>query len=246
MVHSFTSFQDLTHFSLEPFNEILLINSNFQEEGLTIEEVKVLLIMTQSAPGINSVKTTYSFQGLRRACNLHQARLTKALNRLITKRAIIKTPHGYELTDLGVELANKFRQEILSNKDVEEKDHKYVAFLKTKLTNGNIDKTKLPEIYERLLGKWFANLRFYSVSYNENFLQFNWVGDIPPTVTATLSILPPNKITGYIVAKNEEQLESTVNVFVQRISQELGATGINIEFTQPIFDYQNGMDVLAS
>lgn len=64
-----------------------------------------------------------SFQGLKRLTNIHQAKLTKAINRLVEKDMLKKGDAGYKLTDIGYVvfqrlLRNYNRQESILPKNV--------------------------------------------------------------------------------------------------------------------------------
>ena len=55
------------------------------EEAFLTQEEFILLDYFEKLNYIKSGETVVSFQGLKRAVDLHQARLTKALKRLVTK-----------------------------------------------------------------------------------------------------------------------------------------------------------------
>ncbi len=218
-----------------------LLRSSVADLGLTPDEALLLMMMGHTP---DQAKTVYSFQGLRRATHLHQAQLTKALNRLSAKGDVIKTTDGYELTEAGKKIAKNLAKEWLK-KSLGKTNFAHFLQAKGEITEGKLDNSTLNILKKHFYGKWFAHLRFYSMTFDKGYLQVNWLGNNPREVFASLTFIPPRQITASVQSNDEETLRTSLQILTDRAKNELKEEiALDAEFSFEDYDLF-GLEYLA-
>lgn len=201
------------------------INTLYHEEQLTQDEYLVLDYINEmknikSIDGNGSM--IMSFQGLKRLMSLHQAKLTKALNRLAQKDLLIKVQGGYIVTPKGLQVHNKLQQ-LSSTPQVTLQ--RLPSKLYSHVVEGDIqgpilNRTQYDLIIDRLIGKWFDNFRFTSMIDYSGSYELSWV---TTDGKASLSLLigPNNKIR---ITHSSSRFRDSVNkmqILIDMISHVL-------------------------
>ena len=138
-------------------------------EEVTSNELAILLLLASEAYSKNS-QAELSFQGIKTKLNLHQQKLTKALERLTQKNLIDKTLNGYRLSKNAIKIVNSVLSSIGSNPNPDPKE--YIGFeIKVPLNSKNNDLFKLVYL---LKGRWFANWRWIGMFQNQTSLKMEW------------------------------------------------------------------------
>jgi hypothetical protein len=138
-------------------------------EELTSNELAVLLLLASEAFSKNS-QAELSFQGIKAKLNLHQQKLTKALERLTQKNLIDKTLNGYRLSKDAMKIVNSFLTSVGSNPNPDPKES--IGFeVKIPLSSKNNELFKLVYL---LKGRWFANWRWIGMFQDQASLKMEW------------------------------------------------------------------------
>ncbi|MCY3412570.1 MAG: hypothetical protein INQ03_13105 [Candidatus Heimdallarchaeota archaeon] len=213
------------------------LKSIYYEDQLTEYEFMILefIGMTNVIKGGSS---KMSFQGLKRLLGIHQAKLTKALNRLSQKELLEKDSVGYRLSDEGAMLFNKlFKRLNLTEGRMPETLFSHVA-------KGRIDGfySSLVElrttVAEGLIGRWFGSYRFTAKVDYEGMIELCWIST---DGTSSLSFLigPENTVRISFSSTSYTDAELELQVLVDRISNAVEEIiDLPIEITNMIV-YEN-------
>ena len=126
------------------------MQSEADVENMNDEELLALGIKETDLEVLRALRTnegTVAFQGLRRQTNLHQEKLSRALQRLEEEGFVRHGPKGYSLTPRGACIA---QQLFLVPPKV------YTTILQSMLP-GNVTPSELSKYLE---GRWFGDLRW--------------------------------------------------------------------------------------
>ena len=198
-----------------------LIKQLYNDEQLTSEEYVILDFFG----AVNHMKkitkgneVIISFQGLKRKVDIHQARLTKALNRLVEKDLLKKNPEGYSLTERGVLLSTKLMDRF-------ERTANFLPTIHTHMVSGRIQisqmtRDRILEISDEFVGKWFGDFRFVSKTDYGEMIELEWLSN-NGAITAKLVFGPANKLKISTSSVKYSNSEMELQILVDRIVNTL-------------------------
>ncbi len=195
---------------LEPINYKLITDKWFvnlyHQTQLTQDELTVLDYIGASSKIKGSKLISISFQGLKRLTYLHQAKLTKALNRLEEKNFIIKSQEGYMLTHRGIDLF----EELMKNENYSKRYPKQI--ISHVATGCFLNEIKnMNDLREKLSGKWFGDFRYVSIVEYTNSFEINWISTSGDR-SICLNLGPNNNIRITYSANQVEEYEFIENI----------------------------------
>ena len=185
---------------------------------LTPEEWKILLFMSVGGDRKNfHTPTRYTFQGIKRKTQLHPQKATKAIKRLLEKGLVDHEDKDYLVTTGGTKLVSKvlkyFHPEILFPEGV---------FSRSWASFSASDAVELDELVRRLKGKWAGNLRFVSISRNENEVVFDWI-DSTGNVHAAVLVAGGHFIELAVVSPKQETSNYYRDQIIEWLRQAFGS-----------------------
>lgn len=163
---------------------------------LTKDELEVLFLFAtteMSAEGF----TSFSFSGIKRQLGKHQQKITKAVNRLLSKGLVTKNDIGYSLSPKGTTIISeivKMQNAVDLAKGPEEYLQQSMIFT---------SKVPLDDIASMLVGKWFGSFRYISHTEGQSFV-IRWQL-VDSRSSATLHVYENNAILTIIPEKNNLQ-----------------------------------------
>ena len=194
------------------------IQKLYIDESLTDLEY-VILDYIGNTVDLKLGEVEISFQGLKRLTNIHQAKLTKAINRLVEKDMLKKGDAGYKLTDIGYVvfqrlLRNYNRQESILPKNV------YSSVVEGEVQGPPLSENDYQLIAKKLVGKWFGRFRYTSKTQYENSFELGWVS-VNGGISATLIIGPENDFTLTTSASIYDEATSELQLLMNHISNSI-------------------------
>ena len=185
------------------------VSNLYIEEQLTQDEYVLLDFL-----GVNQLaragEVIISFQGLKREISIHQARLTKAINRLIEKNLLQKTDIGYALTRDGSRLFEKlFSQYGRTWSSVGEK--LYVNVATGTIQGPKLTSSQISQIERTFAGKWFGKYRFLSKIDYDGFYEICWMST-NGSIYATLRVGPNNSLKLSLSASIQSIAQSEIQL----------------------------------
>ncbi|HEY0579447.1 MAG TPA: MarR family transcriptional regulator, partial [Candidatus Nitrosocosmicus sp.] len=124
------------------------------------------------------ILSTYSFKALERKLDIHQQSLTRALKRLRELGLIEKTPAGYKLIKKNISLSDTILE---NNQLLKEEEEESARVKKTRKRFDQLIQIRIPIrnntelIINRLIGKWFGNLRWFGLVKKETGSTLQWI-----------------------------------------------------------------------
>ncbi len=194
-----------------------LIKTLYDDEQLTSEEYVILDYfgaVTTMKKATKNISLTISFQGLKRKVDIHQARLTKALNRLVEKELLKKTPEGYMLTEKGYLLSNKLVDRFGRTQKFLPSIHTHT--LSGKIQMASLTQEKLRQISQEFVGKWFGDFRFIAKTDYGDMIELEWLS-INGGITAKLIFGPENNIKISTSSARYSESEMELQILADRI-----------------------------
>jgi len=192
------------------------IRQLYADESLTQDEYMVLDFIGHMVELKEGGSVQISFQGLKRLTDIHQAKLTKAINRLVEKGLLSKGEAGYHLTREGLEcfsrLLTNFRNptEFLPNKVYSHVAHGQIQGI-------DITFEEYQQIAESLVGKWFGTFRFTSKTEYDDAIELGWVST-NGSISAALVLGPENDIRLSISASIYDESVSYLQILMNQVS----------------------------
>jgi DNA-binding HxlR family transcriptional regulator len=170
--------------------------------------------------------STYSFKAIQRKLDIHQQSLTRALKRLGYLDLIEKTPAGYKLIKKNISLSNALLE---NNIQLEEEPEELFEAKKAKKRFNQLIQIRIPIkdnielIVNRLIGKWFGNLRWFGLIKKETTLTLQWIA-INKYNNDNLFQINVNIVSEYIVIEcdavsDKEKIEAML--YSNRIISEI-------------------------
>ena len=149
------------------------IDSDNDELSISIDDLhnndkKILVFLSEE------VWSTYSFKAIERKLDIHQQSLSRALKRLEYLNLIEKTPYGYKLKGKDIFQLTSIIQNIQSEEE------SLVFETKTKKRFNQLIQIRIPIksnidiIVNKLVGKWFGNLRWFGLIKKETGVTLQW------------------------------------------------------------------------
>ncbi|NHJ47792.1 MAG: hypothetical protein FK733_08390 [Asgard group archaeon] len=160
---------DFSNFDAPPAIEIKIRPSILYTEEysyLTRDELEVLFLLATTEMNAEGL-TSFSFSGLKRQLGKHQQKITKAVNRLLSKDLISKGNNGYSISSKGTNVLS----EIIKVQNAVDLHQSNENYLQQRITFNC--KAPLDEITSLLIGKWFGSFRYISHSEGKN-LTIRW------------------------------------------------------------------------
>ena len=151
----FVEFKDMT-----TENKAIVQGASKKPEIPAIQEPDQGIIRTLVADG-----GTMAFQGLRRRMNIHQEKLSRALQRLEGDGYVQHTSKGYVLTSKGSSLAHLW---------LYEPPKAYSTILQSFLPGDLSPRT----MAHHLEGRWFHNLRWQGIKDEGDQIILRWVTEV--------------------------------------------------------------------
>jgi DNA-binding HxlR family transcriptional regulator len=134
----------------------------------TLEEQELLVANGLDQDIIRTLEAdggTLAFQGLRRRMNIHQEKLSRALQRLEGDGLVQRLPNGYALTQKGSGYAHRW---------LAEPPRAYSTILQSFLP-GDLSPLTMAHHLE---GRWFHNLRWLGIKEDGDHLILRWVTEV--------------------------------------------------------------------
>ncbi|MHA2501387.1 MAG: hypothetical protein ACXAE3_00755 [Candidatus Kariarchaeaceae archaeon] len=195
------------------------IRQLYADESLTQDEYMVLDFIGHLVSLKEGGIVEISFQGLKRLTDIHQAKLTKAINRLVEKGLLIKGETGYSLTPEGMEcfarLVNNFRHH---DKILPTNVYSHIA--QGQIQGLDMTEKDYQQIAEALVGKWFGSFRFTSKTLYADSIELGWVST-NGSISAALILGPENAIRLTISASIYDESVSYLQILMNQVSQAI-------------------------
>ncbi len=163
---------------------------------LTKDELEVLFLLAtteMSAKGL----TSFSFSGIKRQLGKHQQKITKAVNRLLSKDLICKNGGGYSISVKGTTILS----EIIKLQNAVDLHQATDEYLQQKIVFDN--KLPIEELTTLFVGKWFGAFRYISHTEGKN-LVIRWQL-VDSRASATLNAYEDEAILNIIPDKGDNQ-----------------------------------------
>ncbi len=198
-----------------------LISSLYRNEQLTQDEYLILDFI-----GVNDLlrdgTLSISFQAMKRIISLHQARLTKAINRLIAKNLLIKEKFGYTLTADGLALFQKLHVQF-QKFALKQSNEIFTHIAEGNVQGPQLQNVQYREIENALIGKWFGKFRYTSKIQNSDSLEIGWVST-DGALFASLKIGPNNDLKITLSTYELTVAQNEVQYLISHLSQVLEAS----------------------
>jgi len=110
----------------------------------------------------SSSETSFSFQGMKRSLKVHQEKLSRSLNRLVTTGMVGNTGEGYTITKKGIKVTGAAS---LANQ---------ALVVGSSYLPNDVDLATAPIA---LKGKWFSGMRWLGSSPTPQGCDLKWVTD---------------------------------------------------------------------
>ena len=137
-------------------------------DDLRNNDKKILVLLSEE------VWSTYSFKALERKLGIHQQSLSRALKRLEYLNLVEKTPYGYKIKGknifqlTSIIQSDQLEEESLSFKTTTKKRFNQLIQIRIPI------KSNIDIIVNRLVGKWFGNLRWFGLIKREAGFTLQW------------------------------------------------------------------------
>lgn len=190
---------ELYHIEAPPAIEInVRPNVLYTEEYsyLTRDELEVLFLLATTEMFADGF-TSFSFSGIKRQLGKHQQKITKAINRLVSKELICKNDIGYSLSQKGTVILSQ----IVSLQNAVDLHKSVDNYLEQKITFDR--KISLEETATQLVGKWFGSFRYISHTEGKQ-LTVRWQL-VDSRASAILRMYPDEAILNIVPESRDSQ-----------------------------------------
>jgi len=163
---------------------------------LTKDELEVLFLLATTdmfTEGLSS----FSFSGIKRQLGKHQQKITKAVNRLLSKNLICKNSIGYSISSKGTAVLS----EIVKVQNAVDLHQSTDDFLQQRIVFN--EKLPLDDITTLLVGKWFGSFRYISHTEGKDLI-VRWQL-VDSRASATLHVFDDEAILNIIPDKQDSQ-----------------------------------------
>ena len=145
-----------------------------ESSGISLDDFqsndkKILSVLNQDSDLIDN---QYTFNGLVRKLGIHQQSLSRALRRLEDAGLIQRTESGYKLSkNLRSILVKKSRIDLENlAKKISKQQFQFVQILQMYIPTT----VKVDEVVDKLVGKWFGNLRWIGLVEGDGGYVLQW------------------------------------------------------------------------
>ncbi len=194
---------------------------------LTKDELEVLFLLATTDMFTDGL-SSFSFSGIKRQLDKHQQKITKAVNRLLSKDLICKNSFGYSISSKGTAILS----EIVKLQNAVDMQQSTSDFLQQRITFN--EKIPLDDITSLLVGKWFGSFRYISHTEGKD-LVIRWQL-VDSRASATLHVYADEAILNIIPDKLDSQkfsYEQALDELSRYFIEILSSLGINA-----IIDYE--------
>ena len=144
-------------------------SSGISLDDFQTNDKKILSVLNQDS---DLVDNQYTFNGLVRKLGIHQQSLSRALHRLENAGIILRTESGYKLSkNLRSVLVKKSRIDLEHLAKKISKQHLHFVQILQLYIPFNV---KVGEIVDKLVGKWFGNLRWMGLIEGDGGYVLQW------------------------------------------------------------------------
>ena len=188
---------------------------------LTKDELEVLFLLATTEMFAEGM-TSFSFSGIKRQLGKHQQKITKAINRLISKELILKNGDGYSISIKGTTILS----EIIKQQNAIDLHKSTDEYLEQKILFNK--KISLEKIAMLLIGKWFGSFRYISHTEGKQ-LVIRWQL-VDSRASATIKIMPNEAILNVMPDSNGNQYyssEQAMDELAKYLVDVLQSFGIN-------------------
>lgn len=198
---------------------------------LTRDELEVLFLLATTEMSAEGM-TSFSFSGIKRQLGKHQQKITKAINRLVSKGLISKINAGYSISHKGTSILShviKLQNTVNMRKATDKYLEQRIIFN---------SKISLDEIAILLIGKWFGSFRYISHTEGKQ-LTVRWQL-VNTKSSATLKLLPDEAILN-IIPDSNDMLQFSYEQALEDLSQYIISlvTSLGVESTIDSEGWQN-------
>ena len=188
---------------------------------LTKDELEVLFLLATTdmfTEGLSS----FSFSGIKRQLGKHQQKITKAVNRLLSKNLICKNNIGYSISSKGTAVLS----EVIKVQNAVDLHQSTDDFLQQRIVfNENLP---LDEITNLLVGKWFGSFRYISHTEGKDLI-IRWQL-VDSRASATLHVFDDEAILSIMPDKRDSQkfsYEQALDDLSRYFFEILSSIGVN-------------------
>jgi DNA-binding MarR family transcriptional regulator len=193
---------------------------------LTKDELEVLFLLATTDMFTDGL-SSFSFSGIKRQLGKHQQKITKAVNRLLSKNLICKNTLGYSISSKGTAILS----EVIKLQNAVDLQQSADDYLQQRITFN--EKIPLDDITTLLVGKWFGSFRYISHTEGKD-LVIRWQL-VDSRASAILHVFDDEAILNIIPDKQDSQkfsYEQALDDLSRYFFEILSSLGINaiIEF----------------
>ncbi len=188
---------------------------------LTKDELEVLFLLATTEMSAEGM-TSFSFSGIKRQLGKHQQKITKAINRLVSKGLISKNNTGYSISLKG----NSILSQVIKVQNAVDMHKATDRYLEQRIIFDS--SISLDEIAILLVGKWFGSFRYISHTEGKQ-LTVRWQL-VDTKSSATLKLLPDEAILNIVPDSNDlsqfsyEQALDNLSQYILSLVTSLGVT----------------------
>ncbi len=179
-------------------------SSGMSVDDFQANDKKILSVLNQDSEFVDNV---YTFNGLARKLGMHQQSLSRALHRLESAGLVQKTESGYKLSkSLRSVLVKKSRIDLENiSKKISKQHLQFVQILQFYIpTTATVE-----EVVGKLVGKWFANLRWMGLVEDGTGYVLQWANS--DKFQVNLKIVSRYAIVESNATSNQDRAEAMVS-----------------------------------
>jgi predicted transcriptional regulator len=149
--------------------QLVIDDSGISVDDFQANDKKVLSVLNQDGDLVDNL---YTFNGLARKLGMHQQSLSRALHRLESVGLVQKTESGYKLSkNLSSVLIKKSRIDLENlSKRISKQHLQFVQVLQLYIPST----VQVEEVVGKLVGKWFASLRWIGLVEGDGGYVLQW------------------------------------------------------------------------
>lgn len=205
-------------------------SSGISLDDFRLNDKKVLSLLNQDS---DLADNQYTFNGLARKLGMHKQSLSRALHRLEDAGLVQKTESGYKLSrNLRSILVKKSRIDLENLSRKMSKQHlQFVQILQLYIPTT----VKVEEVVDKLIGKWFGNLRWIGLIEGDVGYVLQWA--YSDKFQVNLKIVSRYAIVESNATGDKNKAEATISAY--RIFEQITKT---LQKTQSEKNRRNHLD----
>ncbi|NHJ05446.1 MAG: hypothetical protein EAX90_11515 [Candidatus Heimdallarchaeota archaeon] len=194
---------------------------------LTRDELEVLFLLATTEMFAEGM-TSFSFSGIKRQLGKHQQKITKAINRLVSKNLLQKNGDGYSLSSKGTIILSQ----VVNQQNAVDLHKSTENYLEQRILFDK--KVSLEQIAALLIGKWFGSFRYISHTEGKQLI-VRWQL-VDSRASASMKIFPTEAVLNIMPDNNGNQIYSSDQA-MEELSQYFLDLLISLE-VEPTIDSQ--------